>query len=241
MIRHLVLSGAVFLTLVTVVFAENFEGIVHFKSTKDGKVREYSYLIKGGKIRIDLEGEGTRQVNVIVDAAARKTLLLMTERKMVMEFPMEEGQSDASDTTKTSGQLTRTGKADMVLGYPCEQVTYKSEESETEICGAKGLGYFASMQGMRRPGTAGSSDGRSDWVKALRDQGFFPLRVITKGHDGTEKSRLEATTVEKKPLDDLLFTVPPDYKRFDRDKMMRERGSPDGKRGGIPDSGGGDY
>lgn len=212
-------------------FADGFEGVVHFQSTRDGKAREYDYLIKGNKVRIEVEGEENRQVNVILDWDHKKTLLLMPERKMVMEMPMrEEGETDRSAPGKKSVSFTRTGKTETILGHACEQLLVKSEDSETEICGAKGMGHYA---GMHRPGMGGSSDGAPAWAKELKEQGFFPLRVVTKGSDGSEKSRLEATKVEKKTLDPGLFAAPADYKKFDRGSMPA-MGGPGGMRGGGP-------
>jgi hypothetical protein len=210
--------------------ADSFEGVVHFQSTKDGKAREYDYLIKGNKVRIEVEGEENRQVNVILDWDHKKTLLLMPERKMVMEMPMrEEGEPDRSAPGKKSVSFRRTGKTETILGRTCEQLVVKSEDSQTEICGAKGMGYYA---GMHRPGMGGSSDAAPAWAKELKEQGFFPLRVVTKASDGSEKSRLEATKVEKKTLDPGLFAPPADYKKFDRGSMPGMGGP--GGRGGMP-------
>jgi hypothetical protein len=193
-----------------VSMAEEFEGIVHFKSTREGKAREYDYLIKGNKVRVEI-GEGRQQFNVIVDQDAKKTLLLMPERKMMMEMPrMDETKRPSEQEQKLD--FTKTGKTDTVLGYTCELLNVRMEGSETEVCGAKGLGYYA---GMHRPGM-GSSDGAPAWTKTLKELGFFPLRVVTKGSDGGEKLRLEATRIEKKPLDASLFVAPEDYKKFDR-------------------------
>jgi Domain of unknown function (DUF4412) len=212
-------------------FADGFEGVVHFQSTRDGKVREYDYLIKGDKVRIEVEGEENRQVNVILDWEHKKTILLMPERKMVMEMPMkEEGETDRSASGEKSLSFTRTGKTETILGHTCEHLLVKAEDSETEICGVKGMGHYA---GMHRPRMGGSSEGAPAWAKELKEQGFFPLRVVTKGSDGRETSRLEATKVEKKTLDPGLFAAPADYQKFDRGSMPG-MGGPGGMRGGPP-------
>ncbi|MGH7230910.1 MAG: DUF4412 domain-containing protein [Nitrospiraceae bacterium] len=216
MFRGMVL-GSVLIGLAGPAWAENFEGIVHFKSTHDGKTREYDYLIKGNKARIELGGaEGNRQFAVVVDPENKKTLMLMPERKMVMEMPMEEGKTDQPASGKKHVSFTRTGKTDTILGHTCEQMLVKVEDTETEICGARGMGYYA---GMHRPSMGGPSDSAPAWAKELKEQGFFPLRVVSKGSDGTEKTRLEATKVEQKTLDTSLFSAPPDYKAFDRGNM----------------------
>jgi hypothetical protein len=210
--------------------AGEFEGIVHFKSVRDGKAREYDYLIKGKKTRVQIEGEGNRQFAIIIDPENKKTLMLMPERKMVMEMPMSEEAGTDQAKSKKNISFTRTGKTDTILGQMCEQLLVTSDDGETEICGAKGMGYYA---GMHRPGMGGSSDGAPAWTKELKEQGFFPLRVVTKGSDGNEKARLEAIKVEKKTLDAGLFTVPDDYKKFDRGGMMPGMGGSGGMREGM--------
>jgi hypothetical protein len=43
---------------------------------------------------------------------------------------------------------------------------------------------------------------------------------------------MEVTKVEKKRLDDGLFTVPADYKKFDMAEMMKGKGMPGGMQSG---------
>ena len=150
---------------------------------------------------------------------------------MAMEMPMTDPTADQGAKGKKAGNLVRTGKTDTILGYPAEQLIDKSDEGTTEIWGAKGMGYFAGLHGMRRSGAGGSSDSTPSWAKELKEQGFFPLRVISKGSDGSEKTRMEATKVEKKTLDGSLFTAPADYKKLDREGMMRGMGGPGGSGG----------
>jgi hypothetical protein len=52
----------------------------------------------------------------------------------------------------------------------------------------------------------------SDAAKLFAD-GFFPLKVVNTEH-GKKEVVLEATRVEKKPLDASLFVPPPDYKEM---------------------------
>ena len=200
------------------VFAAAFEGVVHFKSsTQEGYGSEFDYFIKGEKARMETQGDRHGKAAIILDLPAKKVVMLMAQQKMAMEMPMGD---PAVEKAKDKGELVRTGKTQTLLGYTAEQLLYKSDEGETEIWGAKGLGYFGGMHG--RPGTG--TDGSPGWTRGLKEQGLFPLLVINKGKDGKEVGRLEATKVEKKSLSDDLFTVPPDYKKFDRDSMTRGMG-----------------
>lgn len=203
--------------------AGEFEGIVHFKNTTDGRASEFDYFVKGDKSRMEIESERYGgKAAIVMDPGAKKVLMLMPGQKMAMEMPMTEPQAGQSE--KAKGELVRTGKTQTILSYPAEQLLYKSDGGETEIWGAKELGYFG---GIQRPG---SSPSDTAWVQGLKAEGFFPLLVIHRDQAGKESGRMEATKVEKQSLPDDLFVAPPDYKRFDRESMMGNMGG----RRGIP-------
>jgi hypothetical protein len=50
--------------------------------------------------------------------------------------------------------------------------------------------------------------------------------MVRKDDDGSEKMRMEATSVEKKKLDNSLFMPPADYTKLDMDAMRAKRNSP---------------
>jgi Domain of unknown function (DUF4412) len=198
--------------------AETSEGVVHFKNTMSNRMSEFDYYHKAAAARMEIDSEGHGgKAAVIFDTAAQKMIMLMPTQKMAMEIPIPQGEQDTSGFKPEN--LVRTGKTQTILGYSTEQVLYKTEEGETEVWGAKGLGTFAGMHA--RPGQPIPA-----WVRQLQKDGFFPLLVIHKDKTGAERGRMEATKVEKKSLSDELFTVPADYKKFDRDSMMKGMGGP---------------
>ena len=68
----------------------------------------------------------------------------------------------------------------------------------------------------------------SSWMAGVLDGKHFPLRFIGYGKDGTtEESRAEVTKIDKKPVPDTSFQVPPGYRTIDLDQMM-------GSFGGMP-------
>jgi hypothetical protein len=206
--------------------AESFEGVAHFKNSMiGGRSSDFEYFIKGDKARMEVEGEahGGGKAVIIMDQSAKRMQMLMPAQKMAMEFPM----GDASDAVKErmkEGNIVRSGKTKTILGYTAEQLIAKSDEGETEIWGAKGMGFFGGLHG--RPGT-----GAPAWAQDLQKQGFFPLLVIHKDAKGQERGRMEATKIEKRSLADDLFTVPADFKKFDP-AMMRGMGGGPGAGGG---------
>jgi len=78
-----------------------------------------------------------------------------------------------------------------------------------------------------------SSDVPSE-LRQIIKQGYFLVRMVTRDDDGAEKMRMEATSVEKKCLDNSLFVPPADYTKFDMNAMMQQRrkASQEGGAGG---------
>ena len=119
--------------------------------------------------------------------------------------------------------MTSTGKTETVAGITCQHWLL-GDKQEMDMCLAKGMGYF---------GFGGQSGGVLDKLKnlALRDKikaqldanpefakfvegGAFPLKM-DKIENGQSKTIMEVTSVERKSLDDSLFTVPADYKKME--------------------------
>src|SRR5262249_46082769 len=132
-------------------------------------------------------------------------------------------------------KVTSTGKTETVAGLSCEHWLL-GDKQNMDMCLAKGMGYF---------GFGGQSDGILDKLKnlALREKfkaqldanpefakfaegGAFPLK-IARVENGQSKTVMEVTTIERKSLDDSLFTVPADYKKMELPKIP---GLPTGKR-----------
>ena len=112
-------------------------------------------------------------------------------------------QTRAQSAAPTDVKLTRTGKKETIAGYECEHVTVTSARETADICLAKGLGSYVN------PMSAVRSGNEPAWQKQLADEGF-PLKVT----DATGKVAMEVTRIEKKRLDNTLFSVPEHYTRM---------------------------
>src|SRR5262249_12246732 len=95
------------------------------------------------------------------------------------------------------------------------------EKQNMDMRVAKGLGYFGMSGSAGKSGPAGSmfsskmreeAAANPEWSKLL-EGGAFPLKMtVTEGGKTTMTS--EVTSIERKKLDDSLFTVPADYKEM---------------------------
>jgi hypothetical protein len=226
-----VLSVVFLLTCAEFGFASDFEGVVHMKNTFKQRTSEMDWYAKGDKGRMEMQTEDGRKMFWILDGKNRRMIMPMPDGKMYYEMDLSD--RDVMEAMPEF-DIVRTGKTDTVAGYPCEVVVIKNKKTDktnSEVCVAKGLGYFMAMGDMGRSGQRTEPP----WMKQFREHfkdGGFPLRTIRRNDDGTEDTRMEVTKVEKKRLDDGLFTVPADYKKFDMAEMMKGKGMPGGMQSG---------
>jgi len=213
-----------------------FEGTIAMKmETENQKGMEMTYFLKGQHTRIETklpnlpDGSGV----MLWDLQAGKMTTLIPARKMYMTMDLKESAESlkeaAKEMKKAKGEeeetkfpkLTPTGKQETVAGYKCEH-WLMGEKQNIDMCVAKGLGYFGmggQMGGsgslkslMFNPKLLAAAAAHPEWVKFLQG-GAFPLKLTTM-EDGKAKMTMEATKIERKALDDSLFTIPPGYKEL---------------------------
>jgi hypothetical protein len=212
----------------------NFEGVITMKMEGESqKGAEMTYFLKSRHARIEVkvpdnpEGQGV----MLWDLEDAKMTTLIPSRKMYMTIDMKQAAESMKGVTrdlkKPQGEeekfpkLTDTGNQETIAGHTCEHWLI-GEKQDLDMCVAKGLGYFG-MGGQGgglgalknlafSPKLLAEAASHPEWVKFL-EGGAFPLK-ITSMEDGKVKMNMEATKIERKSLDDALFTVPSDYKEF---------------------------
>jgi hypothetical protein len=189
-----------------------FEGAISMSVTGDnGKSRDLSYLVKGGKMRFDAPGSRGDTVVMIIDPAAKSMLMVMTKQKMYMEQEFA-GAVAAAEANVKAPTVKRTGKMETIAGYKCEHVQVTEEGGATsDVCVTTGLGSFRMPMG----GGPGGPPREPGWQSGV-DKGGFPLKVVKDG-----KVTLEVTKIDKKSLDAALFAAPDGFSKFDMGAMMR--------------------
>lgn len=188
-------------TATTLAAQSSFEGSITMSLTgDDGRKTEMSYLAKNGKLRVEMPGGRGAG---IIDAAAKKMLIVMTAQKMYLEMDLAGAQAAATRGANPP-KVVRTGKTETIAGYKCEHIEVTGDDGVmNDVCGASGIGTFA-VPSMGRGGPPPSEA----WQKGMGD--MFPLKVQRAG-----KLVIEVTKIEKKSLDDALFSVPSDFTKFD--------------------------
>jgi hypothetical protein len=201
-------------------YAGDFEGLIRMRNTTMGTSETHLLYVKGDKLRLENESDVADKGVLVFDAKAQRGFGVEPDDKLFYVFSMEELPADMAKKMLDDVLITRTGKTGKVAGYVCDLYLSKGKTDgiSEEVCLAKGLG---------NPALAGlmTGDARSplefpSWMLDLAKTGAFPLRVIVRAKDGQEESRLEATKVEPRRLEDSLFTPPPGYRRMDNDTLM---------------------
>ena len=224
----------------------DFEGLIAMKLTSESqRGGEMTYYLKGRHTRIETSMGATpdSQAVMLWDLEGGKITTLMPSRKMYMTMDLkatQEGLQEASKKMKKDGnyeepnfpKLTQTGRVETIAGHTCEH-WLMGDKQNLDMCVAKGLGYFG-MGGQSGSGLSAFKNlafspkllaeaaSHPDWVKLL-EGGAFPLKLTMLNDDGVATMSMEATKVERKPLDDSLFAIPADFKEMNIPAMPAGR------------------
>ena len=213
----------------------NFEGAITAKMFTGPQPIEIKYAIKGTRFRIEtqLSQGGTQTGVVLMDSSSGSQTMLMPQTKTYMSLDLNKGgqfgqmvekmAEKAGQETGDLSKITSTGETETIAGHACQHWRI-GDKQQTDVCLAQGLGFF---------GGGGQSGGIFEQLKNLAmgdkvkaqlnanpefarfvEGGAFPLK-ISQVENGQSKTVMEVTSVERKSLDDSLFSVPSDYKKME--------------------------
>ena len=194
------------LLLCSLALSQTFEGVMTFRVS--GKtLQQFTYATKGERIRMEVEPSPGMTMAIIVDTRARSVTMIRDEAKMYFEMNLDQ-MSPPPSVKETEITVTKTGKKETILGYECEQMMIKQEDRNAELWVTRGLGRFVQVNMNPRA--------QSPMLKKLEEEllneGYFPLRLLSTGSEG--KTVMEVVKIEKKQLDDKMFTVPAGYQKM---------------------------
>jgi hypothetical protein len=211
---------------------EAFEGTITMRMETPGQNgMDMTYFIKGERSRIESQfGDDPQMRGVMLwDLSVGKMTTLIPQQKMYMTMDFTGLGASVDESTSDEKEpefpkLTATGKKETIAGFSCEHYLI-GDKQDVDLCVAKGLGYFG-MGGGRGIGSGAGSlknlflspkliaqaAAHPEWIELL-EGGAFPLKM-TMTENGQVKMQMEATRIERKKLEDELFTVPADYKEL---------------------------
>jgi hypothetical protein len=201
--------------------AQNFEGVVTYDmgTGANGKNSTWEYMAKGNKVRFQTDDPRTAGMGMIMDMNARTITMIMTPQKMYMTQPIPQYNNPAADTVH--GKITKVG-SETIAGVPCDdyQGTDAQGQKKTLVCIAHGMGNF--VMGNGNNGMFKSMASHIEGFSAAFGGGGFPLKVVNENGQVT----MLATKVERKSLDDAMFTPPADFKQMQLPAGMAVPGGP---------------
>jgi hypothetical protein len=195
-----------------------FEGVMVMHITDIGRPpQDVTMVTKGNKIRVDVPREKGHDAHSIFDPATGQALIILDDQKVAMTTVVPP----ASETQMGLPPIvTKTTRHETIAGRDCEDwdVVEAVGDKHQELCVTEGMLFF-DFTALAPPGSTGATMG--SWLAQLREAKEFPLRTITFDPSGKEKSRMEVTKIEARPIDDALFRPPVGYRQIDMSKMGR--------------------
>lgn len=191
--------------------AQSFEGTIEFKKQTTFDTTTYIYYVKGDKVRIDEIGSATGKIEgtFLVDLKSQKMTSLSHERKIYMDK-----EKNASPVVNGQVAVEKTKNAKTVHEYKCTEYIAKNATENTEVSYWVAPGKFDFFPKLLN--VLNRKDKFATYYQKLTGvEGMFPFVAIEKS-GGVEKGRLEVTKIEKKVLNDSMFNIPADYKKFEK-------------------------
>jgi hypothetical protein len=224
----------------------SFEGDIAMTVKKPSETpKSFTIELKSPKLRVEAPAEiaNGQAVSVILDPPAKRATLLNHAKKQAMVIDLDKAKTahlpgfggaptpGAPATPSAPAEkpnIEKTGKKDSVAGYACDiwKITPK-DGTHAEACLAEGIKWIdLGDLGIHSPEMAAAA--------ALTDLNHFPLRLVSFDTKNIETSRMEATKIDKKKLDDATFTVPPGYQVVDIGALLQGLGAPGAGASGRP-------
>lgn len=208
---------------------EAFEGLITSKMTTGNQQMEIKYAIKGSRTRIEtqLAAGGTQMGAVLMDFDSGTQTMLIPQMKTytTVNWNEEGGVKNMVEkmTDNTSFKATPTGKTETIAGHSCTHWIL-GEKQDTDACLAKGLGYFGGggdsgsvfekLRNFALGNKAKAALQSNPEFLQFVEGGVFPLKLSII-ENGQSRTLMEVTRVERKPLDDSIFAIPPDFKKME--------------------------
>ncbi len=193
------------------VNAQSFEGTISFKKSVGPITANYTYYVKGDKVRIEeIDEDGNVQGIMLVNTSENEVLALSPERKMFIEVPNKR------PNRKTDLSIEETKNTKKILGMECKEWKVISAEDNREISYWLANNNFEFFVPMLK--TLNRKDKLAVFFLKLPNQsGAFPMLGVESQEDGTELTKLEVKEVDETTLSNDLFTIPSGYTKFERE------------------------
>lgn len=199
---------------------EAFEGEITSRTYMDEDTLETRYAIKGALNRVETLSSQDSAI-VLIDSSSSTTTTLFPQARSYVTMSWAEMAEEMTeeDSSIVFPKVTSTGETETIAGFTCRHWLI-GDNQDVDVCMAKGLGYYSGGSGgildrlkdpVLREKARAQLDANPEFAKFV-EGGAFPLKMAFI-ENGQPRIIMEVTRIERKSLDDSLFTVPADYQK----------------------------
>lgn len=206
--KKLVLVALTIFSVSLGLSAQDFEGIIEFKKQEGSNVENMVWYVKGDLVRVDQFDPKSRVL---------KSALLINTKDSSVTFidhhakTYQRNVASMAPSILTGCVIEETKNSKEMLTYTTSEYTVKLPGDTANyscwISSGK-FGFFKTAAGL-----FGSTNNYFNYYWALEPKsGTMPMLVTKSNAKGEETGRLEVTRVDKKAIDEKLFSIPAEYK-----------------------------
>lgn len=191
--------------------AQPFEGVMDFNKISVVDTIKYRYYVKGNNVRIEeMNKKGVIAGIMLVDLVKGNILALSPDRKMYMEVP---ALSKPIITGKV--EVNKTSGTKIINGYTCKLWRMRNKAENTEVSYWVAEDKFDFFNGLLK--VLNRKDKLSVYfMQAPTVVGAMALEATERNLLRDFKNAIVTTKIEKKVLDASLFSIPAEYKKYDK-------------------------
>ena len=200
-----------FSAISVISIAQPFEGVMDFNKISAVDTIKYRYYVKGNNVRIEeMNKKGVIAGIMLVDLVKGNILALSPDRKMYMEVP---ALSKPIITGKV--EVHKTSGTKIINGYTCKLWRMRNKAENTEVSYWVAEDKFDFFNGLLK--VLNRKDKLSVYfMQAPTVVGAMALEATERNLLRDFKNAIVTTKIEKKVLDASLFSIPAEYKKYDK-------------------------
>ncbi len=200
-----------FSAISVISIAQPFEGVMDFNKISAVDTIKYRYYVKGNNVRIEeMNKKGVIAGIMLVDLVKGNILALSPDRKMYMEVP---ALSKPIITGKV--EVNKTSGTKIINGYTCKLWRMRNKAENTEVSYWVAEDKFDFFNGLLK--VLNRKDKLSVYfMQAPTVVGAMALEATERNLLRDFKNAIVTTKIEKKVLDASLFSIPAEYKKYDK-------------------------
>jgi hypothetical protein len=184
-----------------------------------GQPTEIRLSIKETNARVEtlLSPEGVEASAVLMDFSSNTATTLSPQTKAYTTMNMAEMAEELAEVAEENPSIdfskaTTTGETETIAGVSCQH--WRIGDT-TDMCLAHfGGGVLDKLKNFALPEKAKAQLAANPEFAEFAERGAFILKMASI-ENGRPKTIMEVTSIERKSLDNSLFTVPAGYKKAD--------------------------